>query len=57
MELHVFGDASENAYEKVAYVRIKKAAGSWDKRLVCSMTRVAPLPKKKISLPRLELLS
>ena len=56
-ELHVFGDASEEAYGTVAYVRLRTSDGEISIKLVCSKTRVAPTPRKKTSLPRLELLS
>ena len=56
VELLVFGDASESAYGTVAYVRIR-GQGDATTRILCSKTRVAPSPKKKVSLPRLELLA
>ena len=55
-ELHVFGDASERGDGAVAYIR-EKRNGVYATELVCSKTVVAPLPKKAVSLPRLELLS
>jgi len=51
-ELHIFCDASINAYAAVIYVRIKKG-GTFTVNLVCAKTRVAPL--KSVSIPRLEL--
>jgi hypothetical protein len=56
-ELHVFGDASESAYGAVAYARLQKENEEPYVILLVSKTRVAPLPKKKVTLPRLELLS
>ena len=55
-ELHVFGDASEAGYGAVAYIR-EERDGKFKTALLCSKTVVAPLPKKEVSLPRLELLS
>ena len=55
-ELHVFGDASEATYGAVAYVRVKEGKGDAKIRILCAKTRVLPSPRKKVSLPRLELL-
>lgn len=55
IELHVFCDASEDAYSAVAYVR--QEGDVTTSRILCSKTRVAPTPKKSMSIPRLELLS
>lgn len=52
--LHLFCDASDDAYSVAAYIKVEDK----DKiRLLCSKTRVAPDPKKSVSTPRLELLS
>lgn len=50
----MFCDASEAAYGAVAYVRDE--GGRSPVMLLASKTRVAPLPKKSVTLPRLELL-
>ncbi|XP_055621992.1 uncharacterized protein LOC129765605 [Toxorhynchites rutilus septentrionalis] len=52
MELHVFVDASEEAYSSAAYFRIVER-GEVRCVLVSSKTKVAPV--KSISVPRLEL--
>ena len=53
--LHVFCDASEDAYSAVIYVRPPNDPSKTI--LLCSKTRVAPPPRKSVSIPRLELLS
>ena len=54
MELHAFGDASERAYGACIYLRLPLVQG-YQVSLVIARTRVAPI--KKLSLPRLELMS
>ena len=54
VEIHAFGDASEKGYGAVVYLRILYE-GKYHVSLCASRCRVAPL--KKVSLPRLELLS
>ena len=54
VELFVFADASEKAYGTCIYLKSTGATGT-QIRLVTSKVRVAPL--KKVTLPRLELLS
>ena len=53
-EIHIFVDASEDAYAAVAYLRSILSAGKNKSVLICSKTKVAPL--ETISVPRLELL-
>ncbi|XP_064650013.1 uncharacterized protein LOC135501700 [Lineus longissimus] len=54
VEVHGFGDASEQGYGAVVYLRIPCSDGSYEVSLVTSRARVTPV--KKVSLPRLELL-
>jgi len=52
IQLHVFCDASEQAFAAVAYLRITKRMKT-EVAFVCGKTRVAPL--RPTSIPRLEL--
>jgi hypothetical protein len=52
-ELHVFGDASKEAFSATVYARTKTAEGNIVIRLILAKTRLSPL--KSISIPRLEL--
>lgn len=52
-ELHLFCDASEQAYGSVAYLRVTDRHGNVSVSFVVARSRVAP--KKTISIPRLEL--
>ena len=53
IELHVFGDASEQAFCSVAYFRFCYSSGAVKCAFVAAKTRVAP--KKPLSIPKLEL--
>ncbi|XP_055601508.1 uncharacterized protein LOC129750567 [Uranotaenia lowii] len=53
LELHIFADASEDAYAAVAFFRIPVSHDSFQFSLVAAKTKVAPL--KHCSIPRLEL--
>ena len=53
--LHIFGDASEEAYAAVAYMITEDEEGNCSSKLVMARTRVAPV--KRVTLPRLELLA
>lgn len=52
-QLHVFVDASEEAYAAAVYWRIQRPNGTVHTALVAAKSRVAPL--KPVSIPRLEL--
>ncbi len=53
VDLHVFCDASEEAYGSVAYLRVEDEQGHTHVSFVMARSRVAP--KKQLSMPRLEL--
>ena len=54
-QLHIFNDASEDAYATVAYLRIEEDSENIHTAIVTSKTKVAPL--KVMTIPRLELQS
>jgi hypothetical protein len=54
MELHLFSDASKDAYASVAYLMCQYEDDSPISRLVASKSRVAPT--KAMTIPRLELM-
>ena len=53
IELHVFGDASKQAFCSVAYFRFRYASGAVKCAFVTAKTRGGP--KKPLSIPKLEL--
>ncbi|XP_053377557.1 uncharacterized protein LOC123564742 [Mercenaria mercenaria] len=53
IELHMFSDASEQAYGSAVYVKIYDAEGNSKCSLVMGKSRLAPI--KSIAIPRLEL--
>ncbi|XP_036335546.1 uncharacterized protein LOC118745966 [Rhagoletis pomonella] len=53
MQLHVFVDASEQAFAAVAYWRTTSSTGKVNVAFICSKSRCAPL--KLLTIPRLEL--
>ena len=55
IKLHIFADASQEAYGAVVYSRCVYKSGLVSRRLVTAKTRVAPL--KTVSIPRLELMA
>lgn len=52
VQLHGFSDASEVAYDAVAYVRVVDSSDQVHVTLVMVKTKVAPI--KRLSIPRLE---
>ncbi|XP_073721977.1 uncharacterized protein [Misgurnus anguillicaudatus] len=52
-DVHIFCDASEQAYGSVAYLRIEHKEGQVEVAFVAARSRVAP--RKQQSIPRLEL--
>ncbi len=55
VELHVFGDASEQGYGSCVYIRVVKEDGTIHPSLLMAKARLAPV--KKVTLPRLELMA
>lgn len=55
IQLHGFCDASESAYAAVIYIKTININGEINVSLLTAKTKVAPLKKDKITIPRLEL--
>ena len=55
-KLHVFSDASEQAYAAAVYVVTESATGERSSTLALARARVAPT-KKRLTVPRLELIA
>lgn len=53
IQLHGFCDASEQAYAAAIYLRSERLDGTFNVKLICAKTRVAPV--KSISIARFEL--
>ncbi|XP_067615344.1 uncharacterized protein [Eurosta solidaginis] len=53
LQLHVFVDASENAFAAVTYWRARNARGEIEVTFICAKSKCAPL--KTLTIPRLEL--
>ena len=56
-EIHIFCDASEDGYGAAVYLLQKSTEFPPEAHLLCSKTRIAPSPKKSMTIPRLELIS
>lgn len=52
-DIHIFCDASNNAYGSVAYLRTESPQGQVEVAFITARSRVAP--KRQLSVPRLEL--
>lgn len=55
LQLHVFADASEDAYSAVVYFRVEVQKGVFQCTLVAAKTKVAPI--QHVTIPRLELMA
>ena len=55
LQIHGFSDASEDAYAGVVYFRMVDLAGAVHTSLVVSKTKVSPIKRLSIHVPRLEL--
>ena len=57
IEMHGFSDASLKAYGCVIYLKFIFKDGNMVTTLLCSKTKIKPLEKKSLTIPRLELLA
>ena len=57
IEVHPFSDASIKAYAAVVYLRVTPSNIGIFTNVVCSKTKVAPLKKNNLTIPRLELMA
>jgi len=56
-ELHMFCDASEKAMAAVAYLRTTSPSGQVNVSMLVAKTKVAKLPLKSLTIPRLDLMA
>ena len=56
-ELHGFGDASLKAYAAVVYIRATKSDKQILVNIIASKTKVVPLNRKTVTIPKLELMA
>ena len=57
IEMHGFRDASLKAYRCVIYLKFNFKDGNIVTMFLCSKTKIKPLEKKSLTLPRLELMT
>ena len=57
IEMHGFRDASLKAYRCVIYLKFNFKDGNIVTMFLCSKTKIKPLEKKSLTIPRLELMT